>query len=1271
MHLYGYRILECKHASSRSEVHFAIRERDKREVVLKRSATSTQRASSRIRREFELLSRMDSPRIVRALDLEQADDSDVLVLERFSGIDLSEFIAKDRPDLATFLEIALQCAEALSEIHGARIIHKDIKPGNILIDPETLAIQVIDFGISSELGETRRDPKAHGAEGTLCYLSPEQTGFLDAGVDSRSDLYSLGATLFELVTDHPPFEAETRDKLVHAHLALRATPASEIVPGFPTAISRIIERLLDKDPEARYQTAQGLRADLAACHQQWTQKGSIDPEFVLGSQDTPHRLRLPRRLYGREGSLERLQEALERAQQGRATFVLLLGPPGIGKSALAESVREPISNVGGRYSRAKFDRYRRDRPYAGFIDLFEGLFEQLLIQPETALESWRLHLNEALGDHAPELAALIPGLAALLETPEAPLRLSAAERQARIASGVRRLVRAIGGPNRPLAFVLDDLHWADAGSLFVLEELIGDRSPQHLLVIGTARANQRDRSEAWREHLTSAAPTSDSLRELNLRPLGPGDTSQYLSDVLGRSQSDIAPLTRRVSLRTGGSPQLIREFLLELQDQGALCSGADGWSWDEAAVDAAAMSDQAVSFASAAIRTLPASGRQLLEAASCIGDVFDPDFLLEVVAADRVHGFRDLMTLSNACLIAPCRDGFRFVHDRLREAAGQKLEPEQKRSIHRAIGEALIRRSQDPDSASTRSMRIADHLNLAGAPISEDERLRLIEVNLQAGKGALESSTAERADGYLRAGLALYRDEDWQAHHDLGFELYFGLIQSAIFGGVSEQAERYLAFLETRGLGLDKWARVAATRIELRTAVHGAPSGVEAGLNALKRLGLQFPLAPSRLRLMIDIWRTRLCLRRRESITRSPGPSTQISAEWKALQQVIAAIGPALFRENLCLHLMTVSYFIRGQVSRRSGVHPLTLASFAHSQAVITGDYAYATQLGQSALAQILERNQPTLEVQVQHICNVLIDPWRRPRRQLLENIQRVTERCFELGVREIGMYSKLWHALVLLTVGEPLSLVERELEEHLPLAKRTAPTAWALRLGILTALAPLTGAPNSCSRSLSGNATRELPTEATVLLASSRHYSNLSGTIRIMTLYLLGQVEEAYFQAKEISRTILWSGGTTLHVSEFELFFALSAGSLAQTTRGRVRKRALRELARLTATLTRRARSAPFNFGHLVALLDAERKITRRIPNKAEKAYQRAAELATENGFRNHLAIIHERWAALLVSVGEQARAAELRTLAIDGYEAWGAHVKVAQLRQSRHRGG
>jgi hypothetical protein len=1253
LRLFGYTIGTRIAAHHHANVYAATRDRDGLPVVIKAGKVARDGTASPVRREFELLCRIASPLVVRALDFEIAGDVEAMILERFPGVSLHTLAAKQPVAIRDFLRIAVHATQALADIHAARIVHRDISLKNMLVDPETLALCVIDLGISSELGAAQRHPVGETVEGTMRYISPEQTGRLGQGVDFRSDLYSLGVCFYELLTGQPPFAGADFAELILAHIAQVPALASALRAEVPLALARIVAKLLEKDPERRYQTAAGLRVDLLECERQLAERGSIDADLALGRHDAPGKLRFPQRLYGRERDLGTLLGCFERARAGRLQVAWITGPPGSGKSALGEELRGPLAAARGYMARAKLDRYRRDRPYAAFVDAFEELLDQLLAGSADDVERWRERLSSGLGKLAGALGSLLPSLGLLLGALPSVASLGPRETRQQLALAFQRLTRAIATPDHPLVLLLDDVQWADAGSRYLLDEVMRDAASSALLVVVTQVDGDDDAMRAPFEGIAVA--------HLALEPLAAADLQQMLADVLGRSVDDVRWLADRIGLRTRATPQLIREFLLRLQESGALrVEPGVGWVWDEAEVDAVPLSEEAVALAMPRIRALAEGAREILSLASCMGDEFDPEMLLALCERNRLDIFRDLLTLTNECLIAPSPQGFRFVHNRIREAGqGLLTDPERARA-HERIGRFLLERTPQEALAGQVVLVIADHLNRASAPVDDSVRVRRIELNVLAAQVALGAGASASADGYLNAALALHRDTDWSAHARLGLRLHFGVVDSAMASGRYEDAERFLNFLEQKSLGLLASARVAARRIAIRTITLGPRSGVEAALAALDRLGiLRWRARPSWLRVWLAVQATRLALRRRRTFEATRSLDREREERWVATLLLLGELGPGAYREELGLALLAVCTALRGQAARGARIHAATLSGYAHLEAAFTGDYANAAALADWALEQIASHPDATVIQQVRHQIYVMVRTWTEHRRDQLEPVREIEESSFEHGNNENGFYARFWHACLLMLVGEPLPLAERELAEHVEHARRVSSTSWALRLGVLAALRRLTrGAADD-------EALQRVPPDACGLIASSRHYANVIGTVELMVDYLLRRHEEAFLRCEELRSTILRAGSSTPHVSEYFLFRGLIAGARFERTHGRARRACRSALAESLRRMRRWAQVCPANFAHLVALLEAERARIGGAGDRALALYADAARGAEAQRYRHHAALALERRAALLWDLGRSAEASDARELAIAAYTSWGARAKVAQLEQ------
>ncbi|MGH9009187.1 MAG: serine/threonine protein kinase, partial [Acidimicrobiia bacterium] len=457
--LEGYEVLGTIATGDRTVLLRARRAADALPVIVKllRSDHSRPEEVDRLRREFEIVSALDLPGTVRPYGLERFGHRVGLVLEDFGGRPLDSLIGADGMDTTTFLPIAVALAENLGGLHAAGVIHKDVKPSNILVEPAVPLVKLADFGLAARLSDAS-DGRAR-LEGTLAYLSPEQTGRMDRPVDPRSDLYSLGVTFYEMLTGAVPFQSDDALEIVHCHLAVRPIEPVDRNPKVPAVLSAIVLKLLAKQPEDRYQSAYGLRHDLAVCLERWTSQGQL-ASFPLGLHDVAGRLTVPERLYGREREVEALLRAFDRVSLGGAGLVLVSGAPGVGKSALVRAAEGPISEQGGRLVEVKFEQYSRASPYASLIAAVRQLVRGLLGEPPERVAAWRSELLDALGPNVGVVADVVPELLWVMGEAPPPEEVGTTEAQNRFKLVLRQVLGLFARPDHPLVLFLDDLQWA-------------------------------------------------------------------------------------------------------------------------------------------------------------------------------------------------------------------------------------------------------------------------------------------------------------------------------------------------------------------------------------------------------------------------------------------------------------------------------------------------------------------------------------------------------------------------------------------------------------------------------------------------------------------------------------------------------------------------------------------------------------------------------------------------------------------------------------------
>ena len=460
----------------------------------------TPESLKRLEQAYSLREELDSTWAARPIAIARHWDHTVLVLEDPGGVPLGQLLGKPL-DLAFALRLAINLSTAIGHLHERGVIHKDIKPANVLVNPVTGQCWLRGFLIASRLPRERQAPESlEFIAGTLPYMAPEQTGRMNRSIDSRSDLYALGVTLYEMLTGSLPFTASDPMEWVHCHIARQPIPPGERVKNIPAAVSAIIKKLLAKTAEDRYQTATGAESDLRRCLGQWEAQRRID-EFALGEHDTPDRLLIPEKLYGRAREIDALLASFDRVVAGgRPELVLVCGYSGIGKSSVVNELHKVLVPPRGLFASGKFDQYKRDIPYSTLAQAFQSLVRPLLAKSEAEWRDWQDTLREALGPNGLLMVNLVPELKLIIGEPPAVPDLPPRDAKARFQPVFRRFVGVFARPEHPLALFLDDLQWLDAATLDFLQDLLTQPDVHHLMLIGAYRDNEVDLAHPlWRK----------------------------------------------------------------------------------------------------------------------------------------------------------------------------------------------------------------------------------------------------------------------------------------------------------------------------------------------------------------------------------------------------------------------------------------------------------------------------------------------------------------------------------------------------------------------------------------------------------------------------------------------------------------------------------------------------------------------------------------------------------------------------------------------------
>ena len=1030
-----YLVVEHLHDGAVFSLDRAVDTTDNRPVVLKRlpAARSDPHERGRLRREYEILQRLDLPGVVRARALEEEDGELRMVLLDFGGNTLDARLRRGPLPLSEFLDLAVQLADIIDGVHRRGVLHKDIKPRNILVD-HAGQVQVIDFGIASEAPRVlavAAPPRV--LEGTLAYIAPEQTGRMNRPVDSRSDLYSLGATFYEMLTGAPPFHGHDPVELVHGHIARAPRPPGELAAGVPDVLSDMVLKLLAKQADDRYQSASGLRHDLERCRER-VRAGEAPTRFPLASHDAPARFELPARLYGREAAASELSSAYARVSAGPAELLLVAGPPGIGKSALVHELDREIAGRGGRLVAGKFEQLRRDQPYSALRAAFAQLVEAMLADSEEGLARRSLALERALGRLAGALLTLLPELRPALPRAGASGADgdSPGAAKGRLHRAVRAFVGAFAEPAAPLVLLLDDLQWADSASLELLTALLTGESPPGLLVIATLRDEAV--SPVLQQTLTALADVS---RRIDLRPLTQDHTAALVADALRRAPAEVASLAALVHDRTGGVPLFVGEYLRDLahHDLIAFDSERARFAWDEAAIAGAAVSADVVSVMVERTRSLGQASREALGRAACVGGEFDAALLADLTGRPEPEVTAALVEAARSGLLVARGGRWRFFHDRVQQAVESTLAEGERAAIHLALARRL-RGGDAVDERHPKLFEIADHYNAAASRIEDaGERRMLADIDLAAARQARASGAFAATTAYAAAGAAALAPIAADAPQT-AFALDLLRAEGLFLTGDHAAAEAILATLlgrarepRERALASELWATLDLHLGRLEACV-------DRGLVGLRAIGFDSPRRTGLPGVMVEFMRTKSAIAGRSPATLADLPPLRDPTVKLALRIYFVIIGAVYQFDMMTMMAMTMR---ATRLSLQHGTSSLSAAqflSYGMLLAIIQRDAKIADDYGRFALEMLARYPDRGVEAVVKFLYGAMIQPWKHGLTRSLPILREGLQAGLDSGQL---LYAGLCASTLVsarLQAGSPLEQVRQDLEAGLAQAR-------------------------------------------------------------------------------------------------------------------------------------------------------------------------------------------------------------------------------------------
>ncbi|MBD2166264.1 AAA family ATPase [Calothrix membranacea FACHB-236] len=1288
----GYQIGAELYNGSRTIVYRAVREADSSCVVIKllKNAYPSFGEIVQFRNQYTIAKNLDYPSIIQTYSLEAYQNGYALVMEDFGGISLKDFAQAETLggiSLEEFLKIAIALCDTLDILYHERIIHKDIKPANILINPETQQVKLIDFSIASLLPrETQTLISPNVLEGTLGYISPEQTGRMNRGIDYRTDFYSLGVSFYELLTGELPFTTQDAMELVHCHIAKTAPLAHEINSKIPSVLSEIVSKLMAKNAEDRYQSALGLKFDLEKCLMQLQETGKIE-SFPIAQRDVCDRFIIPDKLYGRESEVETLLEAFERVSHGTTEMMLVAGFSGIGKTAVVNEIHKPIVRQCGYFIKGKYDQFNRNIPFSAFVQAFRDLMGQLITESDAQIKIWQSKILAALGENGQVIIEVIPELERIIGHQPPATKLSGTASQNRFNLLFQKFVQVFTTKKHPLVMFLDDLQWADSASLKLIELLMAESDGGYLLLIGAYRDNEVSAAHPLIFTLDDIKKAQATINTITLAPLSLSSLNQLVADTLSCSSEIAQPLTQLIYQKTQGNPFFSTQFIKALyEDKLIKFNWYEGnWQCDIAEVKALSLSDDVVEFMALQLQKLPETTQDILKFAACIGNQFDLVTLAIIWEKSATETATALWKALQEGLILPqnevykfyvgreSQDGvkgseivtYKFLHDRVQQAAYSLIPEEQKQYTHFRIGQLLLQGLSQQEQEE-RIFDLVNQLNMGQAVITTDEQKQeLATLNLKAGQKAKLSAAYQAAQNYCTLGIALLSQNTWHTNYTLMYNLHRDSSEAAYLASNFDQAEAlYSEALTYAQTPLDQAIiyRVQMTQYQLQGRNAEA---IAIQRQSLQLLGWTMPQAQETIQASLDaeIATVQQFLEQHtiESILAAPKMQDANIAEIMRILQILFYAAWLDGQSTLALLALAKMTTLSLQYGN-SDMSPFGYVGYGLIANGVLKDCATAHQFGEMAVQLCEQFDNADVRGMTNFLFAADVHSWSRPIREA----DKYYNNAYKYGM-EAGNW--LTVGFMMMQSGSDRLTYGKNLEDLYAIAQNHA--AFLAHIKSLDNLDALTAGVIQPIRNLLGLTKTRFTfdddsfSEAQYLQKYHNSPYNLAWlySVKIRHAYLFDD-QVAYSHLIPHLSIIENTIASHAKVPSSVFYVALMHLALVESaTEDAVKKYHLQALIPLEERLNLWAKACPENILHKCLLIQAEKARLSKDKTQAIELYEQAIIQAQANEYGYEEALANELAAKFYLDWGKQKVAAGYMQEAYYCYARWGAKAKTNDL--------
>jgi PAS domain S-box-containing protein len=1217
----------------------------------------------RLEHEYALKAELDADWAARPVALAHENGRMTLVLEDPGGAPVDRLLGLPL-EVSHFLGIAIPLTEALRQVHERGLIHKDIKPANILVDAAGGGVWLTGFGIASRLPREHQAPAPpEMIAGTLAYMAPEQTGRMNRSVDSRSDLYALGVTFYEMLTGTLPFTAADPMEWVHCHIARQPAPLDEHVVGIQRPLAAIVMKLLAKTAEERYQTAAGVEADLRRCLAEWEATGRIEP-FQLGAHDVSDRLLIPEKLYGREREIDALIAVFDRVvAQDTTELVLVSGYSGIGKSSVVHELHKVLVQPRGLFASGKFDQYKRDIPYTTLGQAFQSLVRSLLSKSEEELGRWRASLIDALGPNGQLMVNLVPELELIIGKQPPVADSPPQEAQNRFQMVFRRFLGVFAREEHPLALFLDDLQWLDAATLDLLEHLVTHSEVRHLLLVGAYRDNEISSSHPLVRTLEAIRAVDARVHEIVLAPLELDDVGWLIADALHCEPERARPLAELVQQKTAGNPFFAIQFFIGLADQGLLAFDpvTRAWQWNMERIRARSYTDNVVDLMAGKLKRLSSTTQDALKQLACLGNV------AEIATLTLVHGTTEeamhaaLWEALCAGLVFREDSAYKFLHDRIQQAAYSLIADEHRADIHLRIGRVLLANMTQDDLAE-HLFDVANQLNRGAALLVEsDEKAQVATIDLRAGRKAKASAAHASACAYFSAGMALLDETDWGSQYELTFSMWLERAECELLSGNFDTAEQLIVELLQRAASKVDQAAVYHLKVLLHTIKSERAQAVATALTCLRLFGIDIPAYPAWEQVQAEyetVWQT-LNGRPIESLIDLP---LMTDPELQAAMQVLSVLTPPAYFTDFRLYCLQVCRMVN--VSIQHGTSGPSAHAYGFLGIVLgLAFHRYRDAHRFAKLACDLVEKHGFIAYQAKAYVSMGIAAlWTQPITTAIDFNRMAFRTATETGDLTSACYGMFRSVSILLLRNDPLDVVWRESEKSLDFVRKAGFRDMADAIvSEQRFIATMQGRTATLS-TFSDTQFDEAAFEAQLTGDRMRLAICWYWIVKLKTRFLSGDHADALVAADQ-AKALLWSSAAQIQLFDYFYYTALTVSALYENASAD-KQSGWRDL--LTAhreQLREWADSYPPTFGDKYALVVAEIARLEGRDADAMRLYEQAIRSARDHGFVQNEGLAHELAARFFTARGFDTIAHACLREARRCYLRWGAFGKVRQL--------